>query len=79
MTLTEITEIFSKAETQSHGGDTLYVFYTFDSPNGDGRGATVIDPRNLHELETTLEAYDFREYAPGQIPVFVKRAVIQGM
>lgn len=78
MTLNEITEIFNKAETQTHAGDVLYVFYTFQNANGEGRGATVIDPRNLHELETTLEGYDFREYAPGQIPVFVKREVIQG-
>ena len=78
MTLDEINSIFSTAEITLFGGAKFYTFYTFDSSDGSGRGSSVVDPRNLHELETILEAYDFREYAPGGIPVFVKRAVIEG-
>jgi hypothetical protein len=79
MTLNQITEIFNKAEVQTGGaGNLYYTFYSFRDTSGDGRSATVIDPKNLHELETLLEGYDFTEYAPGQIPVFVKRATIEG-
>jgi hypothetical protein len=78
MTLDEINSIFSTAEITLFGGAKFYTFYTFEKPDGTGRGSSVVDPRNLHELETMLEGYDFREYAPGQVPVFVKRAVIEG-
>jgi hypothetical protein len=78
MTLNEITEIFNKAEVQTRDGDLFYIFYSFRDETGDGRSATIVDTKNLHELETLLEGYYFREYAPGQIPVFVKRVPIEG-
>ena len=79
ITLNEITGIFNQAEVQTGGaGNLFYTFYSFENSDGTGRSATVVDPKNLHELTTMLEGYDFTEYAPGQIPVFVKRPVIQG-
>ena len=78
MTLNEITEIFNKTEVTTYDGSLFYTFYTFEDTTGVGRGASVVDARNLDSLVETLAGYNFHSYAENQVPMFIKRTVIQG-
>jgi hypothetical protein len=78
MTLDEITEIFNKTEVTSYAGSLFYTFYTFEDNKGSGRGATVVDARQVDSLVETLAGYEFHSYAENQVPMFIKRAVIEG-
>ena len=51
---------------------------TFEDTTGVGRGASVVDARNLDSLVETLAGYNFHSYAENQVPMFIKRTVIQG-
>ena len=77
MTLTEITEIFNKAEivTYGHGTPPMYQFYTFTARN---RGGSVVRADGVEGLVETLAGYNFHSYAENQVPMFIKRTVIQG-
>jgi hypothetical protein len=78
MTLNEIEEIFAQSEVMFIDRTTpLYQFYKFEDGH---RGAGAVSPKNLASLVQDLEGFKFLEYAPGQIPVFVrpKTNLIQG-
>jgi len=78
MTLTEIQDIFAQAEVMFVDRTApLYQYYLFTDTH---RSGGVVDPKNLVSLISVLENYEFKEYAPGQVPVFVekKTTIIQG-
>ena len=60
MTLTEIQDIFSKAEVSHFAGNLFYNYYLLGVRN---RGGGVVDPRNLENMVSVLENYEFFEYA----------------
>ena len=72
MTLDELTQIFNTAEVTmaGRGGSPLYQYFHISDLE---RGAGVIEPALIETLVEKLADYKFLEYAPGQIPVFVKK------
>lgn len=79
MTIDELTSIFNQAEVLigGKGVPSMYQYYMFSS-QGRSRGVGTIDAREVASLERILEGYQFKEYAPGQIPVFVEMIPING-